>query len=143
MRPLSVLRSKRGFSLVEVMIALVVVLLVSLAMMQTALVGIDSNMLNAVRNEAIRVADERLAEARNLAIGTDDFNAMGSDVLAVTRNVRNVVVTYNTTRTVTPFPPPPAAASTKQVVVTVTWRWKNLPPSLPYTYSESTLLKSP
>jgi Tfp pilus assembly protein PilV len=52
-------------SLVEVMIALVVMLLVFFALMQTALVGIDSNMLNSLRSEAVNVAEIRMNEVRN------------------------------------------------------------------------------
>ena len=57
--------NKRGMSLVEVMIALLVMLLVFFALMQTALVGIDSNMLNSLRSEAVNVAEMRMNEARN------------------------------------------------------------------------------
>jgi prepilin-type N-terminal cleavage/methylation domain-containing protein len=57
--------NKRGMSLVEVMIALVVMLLVFFALMQTALVGIDSNMLNSLRSEAVNVAEMRMNQAMN------------------------------------------------------------------------------
>jgi prepilin-type N-terminal cleavage/methylation domain-containing protein len=57
--------NKRGMSLVEVMIALLVMLLVFFALMQTALVGIDSNMLNSLRSEAVNVAEMRMNDARN------------------------------------------------------------------------------
>ena len=55
-----------GFTLVEVMIALVIVLLVFLALMQTALVGIDSNMRNVLRDEAVKIAEMRMNEARSI-----------------------------------------------------------------------------
>jgi prepilin-type N-terminal cleavage/methylation domain-containing protein len=59
--------NKKGLTLVEVMIALVVLLIVSLALMQTALVSIDANMNNSMRDEAVSVAEMRMNEARNLA----------------------------------------------------------------------------
>jgi len=55
-----------GFTLVEVMIALVITLLVFLALMQTALVGIDSNMRNVLRDEAVKIAEMRMNEMRNI-----------------------------------------------------------------------------
>jgi prepilin-type N-terminal cleavage/methylation domain-containing protein len=55
----------RGLTLVEVMIALTVVLVVFLALMQTALVCIDSNMINTLRSEAVNIAEMRMNEARN------------------------------------------------------------------------------
>jgi prepilin-type N-terminal cleavage/methylation domain-containing protein len=63
----AVLNNKKGLTLVEVMIALVVLLIVSLALMQTALVSIDANTKNSLRDEATSVAEMRINEARNLA----------------------------------------------------------------------------
>lgn len=48
--------NKEGMTLVEVLIAMVVLLLVSLALMQTALVSIDANMRNVLRDESVSVA---------------------------------------------------------------------------------------
>jgi type IV pilus assembly protein PilV len=61
----TVLLNKKGLTLVEVMIALVVLLLVFLALMQTALVSIDSNMINALRDEAVNIAEEKMNDERN------------------------------------------------------------------------------
>jgi Tfp pilus assembly protein PilV len=61
-----VLKDTRGLSLVEVMIAMVVLLFVSLALMQTALVSIESNMKNVLRDEAVAIAEERINQARAL-----------------------------------------------------------------------------
>lgn len=58
-----------GFSLVEVMIALCVLLLVFMGLMQTALLSIDSNMRNILRDEALRIAAQRMEETRNLPFG--------------------------------------------------------------------------
>ena len=57
--------NREGVSLVEVMIALVVMLLVFFALMQTALVGIDSNTQNSLRSEAVNIAELRMNEVRN------------------------------------------------------------------------------
>jgi type II secretory pathway pseudopilin PulG len=58
-------------SLVEVLIALTVLLFVSLALMQTALVSIDANMRNVLRDEGVRVA-----EAGMMAMRNEDFDAL-------------------------------------------------------------------
>jgi len=60
-----VFRDKAGLTLVEVMIALVIFLFVFFALMQTALVSIDANMINTLRNEAVNIAEMRMNEARN------------------------------------------------------------------------------
>lgn len=134
------MRGEKGFSLVEVMIALVVVLLVSLAMMQTALVSIDSNMLNVLRDEAVSLVEERMSIDRNLALSTTDFDSnLVSDgaAVSVSRYVRNVPVPYSMQRTVTGYPA--GSPTTKQVLETVNWTWKGQA----YTYSGRTLLKRP
>ena len=57
--------NRRGLTLVEVMVALVVFLFVFFALMQTALVSIDGNMVNSLRNEAVNIAEMRMNEAKN------------------------------------------------------------------------------
>ncbi len=59
-----------GVSLVEVMIALVVLLLVFMGLLQAALLGIDSNMRNIIRDEAVTVAAMRMEEARSMPFDT-------------------------------------------------------------------------
>jgi len=56
----------KGFTLVEMVIALTLLLLVSMAMMQTALIGIGANIQNVLRDEAIRIAEARMNAARSL-----------------------------------------------------------------------------
>jgi type II secretory pathway pseudopilin PulG len=57
-------------SLVEVLIAMTVLLFVSLALMQTALVSIDANMKNVIRDEGVRVAEARMISMRSQDFGT-------------------------------------------------------------------------
>jgi type II secretory pathway pseudopilin PulG len=58
-------------SLVEVLIAMTVLLFVSLALMQTALVSIDANMKNVIRDEGVRLAEARMISMRN-----EDFDTL-------------------------------------------------------------------
>ncbi len=125
-----VLRDKKGFSLVEVMIALVVSLLVFLALMQTALVGIDSNMTNILRDEAVRIAEERMNEARNTL-----FDSLSSDAVPqmVTRNFRNIAVfSYTTNMNVNVL-----NVDLRQVDINVQWTWKGEP----YNHTISTIVR--
>jgi type IV pilus assembly protein PilV len=126
---MNVMRNKKGFTLVEVMIALVVVLLVFLALMQTALVGIDSNMINILRDEAVSIAEMRMNEARN-----QPFDSLvTTPPETVSRNFRNITnFSYTVTRTVTDL-----NADNKQVNITVTWEWKGNP----YTHSITSILR--
>src|SRR4030042_6811536 len=90
-----VISNKTGLGLIEVMIALVVMLVVFLALMQTALVSIDSNMINVLRDEAVSIAEMRMSELRNRPF--DDFDLNGvTDPNPLTinqtinRNLRNI-----------------------------------------------------
>jgi len=71
--------NNRGFTLVEIMIALTLLLLVSMAMMQTALVGIGANMQTVLRDEAVRIAETRMNDARNL-----QFDQSGTQLVSDT-----------------------------------------------------------
>lgn len=133
---LIVKQNKKGFTLVEVMIALTILLFVFLALMQTALVSIDSNMTNMLRDEAVLIAEERMSEARNIsALATDTVDAnlgggncptnftgiFGTTGLLVQRSFRNIAsFNFCTNRTVTAIP----ATNGTQITISVWWQWK-------------------
>ena len=117
-----------GFTLVEVLISMVVLLLVSLALMQTALVSIDSNMMNILRDEAVGIAEEEMNEARGVS-----FSLLGDTAGTVQKKIRNIAVfNYAVTRTVTSI-----GAESRQVVITITWNWKGNP----YTHSIASIVR--
>jgi len=122
---------------VEVLIALVVSLLVSLAMMQTALVGIDANTRNILRDEAVNVTEMRMSEARNMP-----FASLISDAadVPVTRNIRNIGsgVTFNTRMNVADL-----GGDNKQINIIVGWEWRDntVANGNPYTHSITTIRK--
>ncbi len=129
-------KGAEGFTLVEVMIALVVSLLVFLALMQTALVGIDSNMKNVLRDEAVRIAEMKMNEERN-----KDFNKLraGTFSESITRNIRNVQnFSFTVNRTITDL-----NTDNKQINITVIWEWKEntIANGNPYTHVINTILR--
>jgi prepilin-type N-terminal cleavage/methylation domain-containing protein len=123
MQPIALL-NKKGVSLVEVMISLVVMLVVFLALMQTALLGINLNMTNTLRDEAIKVAETEMNSARSLPF--DDLTA-GTSTSTVYRSLRNINnFQYSVSRVVTDIAADYMTFVTvKQVVVGVTWEWKD------------------
>lgn len=143
----SVVKNKKGVTLVEVMIALVILLLVSLALMQTALVSINANMNNVLRDEAISIAEQRMTEARSMpyaSLATDAIALGGTECpgvfatgLTVYRNFRNVISKeFCTNRTVTTLG---VAKDATQVTVQVTWNWKGEA----FTHTISSLIRRP
>ena len=138
-----------GLTLIEVLIALVVFLLISIALMQTALVVIDSNMINVLRDEAVNIAEMRMNDARNLGF-TDTVDNLVSDAgglagacpagfsptglgLLVERDFRNISdFDFCTNREVNDLD-----IDNKEVIITVGWIWKGQD----YTHSITTIVR--
>lgn len=59
-----VTRNRRGVSLVEVMIALVILLFVFMGLLQASLLSIDANASNVLRDEAVRLANDTISAVR-------------------------------------------------------------------------------
>jgi len=130
-------RNNKGMTIIEVLIALVILLITSLAMMSTALLAMQTNVINSLRDEAVGIAEARMNELRNtpfpVSPATNELTA-GSDVAdsTVSRTVRAASFTFTRKRTVVNI-----NADTKQVSLTVTWSYK----SQPYTHSIMTILR--
>ncbi len=137
---------EKGLSLVEVMIAMVVLLFTSLALMQTALVSISANMQNVLRDEAVSVAEMRMNNARNVSLATlgtgDTANFPAGTVcpqgfptkgLVVTRSVKNVTdFSFCTNTSVTSLD-----LNTARVIVEVGWIWKGQN----YTHTSTSIVR--
>jgi hypothetical protein len=132
-----IIYNDKGVSLVEVMIALVVLLLIFIGLLQAALLGIDHNMRNLLREEAVSISAQRLEEVRNRP-----FNNVVSDsgtavtIAACTtdpnypvleqRNFRNMQRDFGSRMTVTDILEPDGVTiNTKQIVILVRWEYKN------------------
>jgi hypothetical protein len=113
------------------MIALVVLLLVFMALMQTALVSINANMNNILRDEAVGLAERTIIDARNTPY---DTLVAGTTTATENTYVRSLTVTYTATTTVTD-----RGVNDKQIDVIVTWTWKGEP----YTHNMSTIRMRP
>lgn len=127
-----------GFTLVETMIALLVVLVVLLGLIQVSLLSIDANMKNVLRDEAVQLAGRRMNDARNTAFNSlvSDTGLLPSDAkctkfratfpngVRVRKDIRNIRdFDFCTNMTVQPT----AVTGTKQITITVGWEWKGLP----------------
>jgi type II secretory pathway pseudopilin PulG len=78
------LKNNKGISLVEVMIALVVLLLVFIGLLQAALLSIDHNMRNLLREEAVKIVSQKTEEARSLPF---DNVISNPGVCSITMNI--------------------------------------------------------
>jgi len=139
--------NKKGMSLVEVMVALVILLFVSLALMQTALVSIEANMTNLLRDEAVSIAGMRMDQLRNISYAAlqtdpncDDLaedagcTALEADAdCTVSRSIRNNDYDFWTRTTVA------GIGDNKQVNVDIRWCWKDKV----YKHKANTIMRNP
>lgn len=110
--------SEEGFTIVELLVAVVILVFVSVALLQTAIINIEFNAKNALRDEGVRLAGERINQMRNASNLT--LVAVFHGTTGTTqRRVRNMDVQYTVTNTVT-------AIDTygNKFGTVVQWQWK-------------------
>lgn len=95
--PPAVMRDKFGFTLLEAIIATLILSLTMLWTMQSVLSAYNYTSRNQIRDEAVRLADEILTDFRNTP-----FNNLvaGTSSVDIDRQVRSYDVTFTTDRDV-------------------------------------------
>ena len=111
------LRNKRGFTLIEVMIAFVILIIGLLGLLTTVNVAMVHNLKNATRDEVTRIASSTMQEMRS-----QPFDSVVSDTAAtpVTSRLRSMSKQYQVRRTVTNLD-----TRSRQYQVDVTWTHKD------------------
>jgi prepilin-type N-terminal cleavage/methylation domain-containing protein len=124
--------NKNGMTLIEVMMAMSILAIVALAVMQTAIVGMRTNVKNSLRDFAVNVADQRMNELRDTAF---DAIPLGGPAIesAVTGTFRGgFTIKYTPRRTVTFI-----NTDTKQIDLSVSWPFSKQT----YTHTVSTIVR--
>ena len=101
----------RGFTLIEVLIAMVILIISMLAVLHALLTTIQQNLNNLMMDEAVRIAEEYTNSVRNTS-----YASVTSGGTAVSRKFRDFTETFNVTWTVTNI-----SVDTKVVRILVTW----------------------
>ena len=143
----TVLQNNRGLTVVEVLISSLVTLVLFLAVMQTTLLSIDSNTSNVLRDEAVRIAEERMRDLRSIPFDEYESKGLyytGEDDSFITdynhtdggqpqRKIRNKD-DYKFTRNISIVDVTP---TTKKIGVQVQWEWKDrtFANNNPYVYT--------
>lgn len=131
-----VIKNKKGLTLIEVMVALVVLLIVFLGMMQAIAIAVNMNVKNQLRGEGVRVADERVNALKNLSFDSADLNDTGGNFIndnyidpntgtntnIITRSFRNFDMDFTSTKRITDI-----NADNTRIELTVNWTWRNEP----------------
>lgn len=117
-------RDQGGFTLVEIMIALLVFTVIMLGVAAGLLAAIRTNKGNVVRDEALRIAEDELNQLKGQQFtvfntSPDLAQTSGFSLPAVATNIRGVPITFAKTKIITDLAT--TATSLKSVEVVVGW----------------------
>jgi len=68
------LSSNRGLTLIEMLIAMVIILVALLGLVNAAFLSIDNNLKNLLRDEAVRIAEQQMNVLKSLPITDVIYN---------------------------------------------------------------------
>lgn len=107
--------NNHGFTLIEVLVAMIVLAIGFMGTMGAMIGAVDANLQNALRNEAVKVCQERLEALRNTP-----YAAIASTYFPSKRQVRkNTLWDFQVTQTVN------SGDHLKVVEIEVLWSYKN------------------
>ncbi len=106
----------QGFTLVEAMVALVILVILLLGLLQSLIVYYDVSTRNLLRNEAIRIAYEYADKFRNMPLSS----IPASDTYTENRQVRNSQVTYSIKTTSVSK----TGGKIKEITIEVSWSYR-------------------
>jgi len=124
--------SNRGFTLIEMMVAMAIILLALLGLVQAAFLSIDINLQNLIRDEAVRLAEEQMNMLKSLPISDTAYpsglGATNNQALPpVTRNFGTFPANYAVYLTINNLT---TDHSRKSIQVYVGWNFKSQSPTL-------------
>lgn len=111
------LHNKSGFTLVELIVAMGIMLVGLLGLLQSVNIALEYNLRNQMRNEVVRVAQDAMNDMRSKAFGT-----ASSTTTLVPTALRNISRNYTVKRTVTPT----GTGISNKYQVDVKWVYKNV-----------------
>lgn len=106
-----------GFTLIEVMVAIIIMMVGLLGLLQSVNLATEHNIKNQLRNEAVQVAEENMNRLKITPY--DSISAAYTPVLVTSslRGGRSYVVTRSSS---------PISTDTLQLVVHVGWLYRNI-----------------
>lgn len=121
-------KNNRGFTLIEILVAMFILLVGMLALLNSAAVIIENNLINVLRDEAVRIAEQRMGELKNTPF--DSLTAGGWGALSAGAWTANCQTIQRSFRSIQNFPYAVCervvdlSADTKQIDIAVGWNYK-------------------
>lgn len=109
----------RGFTLLEMMIAMVILMVGLLGLLTTINVAIQQNTEDQLRDLAVNIGDDQIRELSRFPI--DSLLAYGSETFRVTRPFRGYSTGFNVLRRADPL-----GSNSAEVRVVVSWTQKGM-----------------
>ncbi|MDR3570218.1 MAG: prepilin-type N-terminal cleavage/methylation domain-containing protein [Syntrophobacteraceae bacterium] len=129
-----------GFTLIEVMVALVVLALGMLASIIGIMAALNHSMLNDLRAQAMEIAQEQVEWVENEPFATFDANPGNSYPLTVTRKVRNQSVNYTVSLTHNRYPATGGTHAIYRLTFVVYWNGRDDNQVRQFSYTLPTLV---
>lgn len=120
MMELPVKRDDSGFTLIEFLVSIVILMVGLLGLLQAVNISYSHNLQNQLRNEAVTVADAEMA--KEIAKGYEGVDPTQATVFrgyTVSRKILNAFKLYSVSKTGTQL------QNSKQVTLEVSWEFKN------------------
>lgn len=118
-RPKRLRESSHGFTLVEVMVAILILTVGLLGLLKVSILASEQNLRNAFRTEAVQISEERLL-SRRVQLFDNITGGLKSEQVA--SRLRGFTMNYTVERSHTDL-----STDSKQMITTVRWSYKNTP----------------
>jgi type IV pilus assembly protein PilV len=118
MELIAMIDKSNGFTLIEFMVAILILMVGLLGMLQGINLAMDKSMENVFRNEGVLVADDWMMAKRNKAFAA--LSAPMTSTSLVNRYTRGVYKNYSVQQSVNS-----KTSNTKEVIITVSWNYRN------------------
>jgi type IV pilus assembly protein PilV len=120
-----------GFTLVEFLVAIVILMVGMLGLLQSLNVAIEHNLGNILRSEAVMLADDRMMLKRTKAFESISTTVSSPSAIPVVRSTRGISKSYSVQEIVNQATP-----LSKEIIVNVSWSYK----SNTYSHSLSSII---
>ena len=117
-------RTDGGFTLVEMMVAILVMMVGMVGLLQAVDLALEHNLLNQLREESVYLGEKYLNDLRGRSFGSYSVTPARYTAFPVQSAVRGGGVTYTVQRVVTDISS--SDHLTKQLQVTVSWTHKRV-----------------